>query len=208
MTKTTTLIAVSALLSATPVWANDSNSMFEEVCATNEARIYTEVKAGQVVTVIPNAGNLMMIQSDISQINLARYASLFTKRFGISRDCAEYLLVNGKVEQHRYGDILAKVYFNFDQSTLTPTSKKILEKIVSVAKHSDSEFSLVGHTDSIGAEEYNFALGIKRAESVERYFNQKGISNAKVVSRGENAPVANNDTREGRALNRRVEVTL
>ena len=63
-----------------------------------------------------------------------------------------------------------------------------------------------GHTDATGTEEYNYELGLKRAESVRRHLSDSGIPlhRMSVISYGESKPVADNGTREGRRANRRV----
>ncbi len=68
----------------------------------------------------------------------------------------------------------------------------------------------VGHTDSIGSDAYNDRLSLRRAEAVKAYLVSKGIPADKVRTegRGKREPVADNATPEGRAKNRRVEVTI
>ncbi|MEO1962615.1 MAG: OmpA family protein, partial [Cycloclasticus sp.] len=68
----------------------------------------------------------------------------------------------------------------------------------------------VGHTDSVGSESYNQLLSQQRAQSVASYLGSQGVQGQRfnVIGRGEQSPVAGNSTREGRAQNRRVEITL
>jgi outer membrane protein OmpA-like peptidoglycan-associated protein len=68
-----------------------------------------------------------------------------------------------------------------------------------------------GHTDSTGSPEYNMMLGQKRADVVRRYLNEMAgipLHLIQVVSYGEDSPVADNKTREGREANRRVVVRI
>jgi len=69
------------------------------------------------------------------------------------------------------------------------------------------QVEISGHTDSVGSEEYNQALSLRRAQAVKNWLVQKGIAanRMKTVGKGENEPVASNDTAEGRAKNRRIE---
>ncbi len=72
-------------------------------------------------------------------------------------------------------------------------------------------FLIAGHTDSVGPEEYNYELGRRRAENVTRYLiTQKKMDPLRMVtvSYGRNAPLADNNTREGRSKNRRVEILV
>ena len=66
---------------------------------------------------------------------------------------------------------------------------------------------VVGHADSTGAEEYNLALSLRRAESVRKHLAEHGISMTRMDAsgRGESEPLVSNKTRAGRAVNRRVE---
>jgi OOP family OmpA-OmpF porin len=68
----------------------------------------------------------------------------------------------------------------------------------------------IGHTDSIGADEYNQRLSVRRAESVKAYMVSKGIEPNRVYTegKGEKQPVASNATRDGRQKNRRVEIEV
>ena len=69
---------------------------------------------------------------------------------------------------------------------------------------------IVGHTDSKGSKEYNQRLSEKRAKSVARYLESNAVIGARVKAdgMGEDEPIATNETREGRAMNRRVEIKL
>ena len=72
------------------------------------------------------------------------------------------------------------------------------------------DVKIVGHTDSDGTEAYNQALSVRRATSVRDYLATKGVNPSlmSVSGMGESQPVASNKTREGRAQNRRVEVSI
>lgn len=69
---------------------------------------------------------------------------------------------------------------------------------------------IAGHTDSVGSASYNLELSQRRASSVGAYLNSRGVSNERLllVGYGLTRPIASNDTAEGRAQNRRVEITL
>ena len=69
---------------------------------------------------------------------------------------------------------------------------------------------VAGHTDSTGAEEYNQGLSERRANSVKDYLVSKGVQAQRLQAKGygESMPVASNDTKEGRAENRRVELIV
>ena len=71
------------------------------------------------------------------------------------------------------------------------------------------QLALVGHTDAIGTEQYNEGLSQRRAQSVAEYLQQAGVPSGRLVTSGagENQPIATNETPEGRAQNRRVEIS-
>lgn len=107
--------------------------------------------------------------------------------------------------------VLRGVNFDFDKATIRPDAARILDEAVATLKaEPDIEVLIVGHTDSIGSEAYNLRLSQRRAQAVRDYLVKHGISAArlKVKGMGESQPVASNDTAEGRAQNRRVELLV
>jgi OOP family OmpA-OmpF porin len=99
--------------------------------------------------------------------------------------------------------------FEFDSAKLRNVEVKKLNEVVSFAeKYHDAQLEADGHTDSIGTEAYNRKLSERRAESVKAYLVKKGVAADRIttVGHGESKPIADNKTREGRELNRRVEV--
>lgn len=104
---------------------------------------------------------------------------------------------------------LEGVNFAFDSSNLTDEAKRILDSAVSRIKgHSSSSFTVEGHTDSYGSDAYNQQLSERRAKAVMNYLISRGVpaSSLSAVGKGESYPIASNDSREGRAQNRRVVV--
>lgn len=104
---------------------------------------------------------------------------------------------------------LQGVHFDSDSAMLTSEAKSILDGVVSTIKaSSSSQIDVEGHTDSRLSDSYNQALSERRAQSVVDYLISNGVSASILnpVGMGESSPVASNDTREGRAQNRRVEI--
>jgi len=77
-------------------------------------------------------------------------------------------------------------------------------------KYEDTNILLEGHTDATGSEEYNLDLSKKRAQSVANYLSTQKVNPTRftIMGYGESQPIASNDTVEGRAQNRRVEVAI
>ena len=87
----------------------------------------------------------------------------------------------------------------------------VLDSVVIVLDEFNRTYvDIIGHTDSKGSKEYNRRLSEKRAQSVAHYFESRVAISERLMAdgRGEADPVATNDTREGRAMNRRVEIKL
>jgi OmpA-OmpF porin, OOP family len=105
----------------------------------------------------------------------------------------------------------ADVLFDFDKSVIKPEGKSKLDDLASKVKGINLEVVIaVGHADSIGSDEYNQRLSVRRAESVKAYFVSKGLEPNRVYTegKGEKQPVADNKTADGRAKNRRTEIEV
>jgi OOP family OmpA-OmpF porin len=106
---------------------------------------------------------------------------------------------------------LKGAHFHFDSAKLTSEGEaQLAETVATMNKHADLKVVCNGYTDSVGSDAYNMALGQRRADSVEDYLVSQGIDSSRVrtESFGEGNPVASNDTAEGRAENRRVEIIV
>ena len=104
-------------------------------------------------------------------------------------------------------ELTAVLQFEFDSDELLPADRATLDRVAARMKTVELiAGEAVGHTDSIGTEAYNLDLSRRRAQSAVNYLAQQGVTEARITVRGlgESAPVADNATAEGRALNRRV----
>jgi OOP family OmpA-OmpF porin len=109
--------------------------------------------------------------------------------------------------------VSATALFDFDKYALKPEGKEAIHGIDEEIKSSDSkviDINVVGYTDSIGTEEYNQELSVRRANAVKEFMVSEGIDPGiiDVKGMGEADPVASNSTAEGRAQNRRVEISV
>jgi len=103
--------------------------------------------------------------------------------------------------------ILRGINFDFDKSDIKPEFVPVLDEAVEILKENpDIKVIIDGHTDWIGTEKYNMGLSERRAASVCTYLADKGISqnSLETVGYGEADPIADNNTPEGRSMNRRV----
>jgi len=107
--------------------------------------------------------------------------------------------------------VLRGVNFDFDKSTIRADAVPILDEAAKTLKeYGDVTVSVDGYTDSIGTEEYNQRLSVRRADAVRAYLEHQGIAATRLTAKGfgESDPVASNATAEGRAQNRRVELIV
>jgi outer membrane protein OmpA-like peptidoglycan-associated protein len=107
--------------------------------------------------------------------------------------------------------ILRGVNFDFDKANIRPDARPVLDEAIHTLKAAgDVRVSVEGHTDSVGSDAYNQRLSVRRANAVADYLAKGGItaSRMEVSGFGESQPVASNDTADGRAQNRRVELNV
>ncbi|MEO8360232.1 MAG: OmpA family protein [Vicinamibacteria bacterium] len=155
---------------------NQSDAFLTAHYAKGERNIWAYLHIG---------GEIGIKVADVSSSNLAA---------ALKRDCHVAL----------YG-----VTFDFNKATLRPDSELALAK-VAAALRADATVAIEvqGHTDNVGGDAYNLKLSQDRAETVRAWLAAHGVASARLTARGygRNTPVASNETPEGRAKNRRVEV--
>ncbi len=105
--------------------------------------------------------------------------------------------------------IVKGLLFDFNKADIKPQYYKNLDQVITVLKQNPGmRIEIQGHTDNIGSATYNMKLSLKRAQAVANYLIAHGISANRLTVKGYGftRPVAPNDTPEGRALNRRVQL--
>ncbi|MBN1625699.1 MAG: OmpA family protein [Deltaproteobacteria bacterium] len=151
------------------------------------------------VTWLMVSGSANLGQQDLIIIDEEPFKKLLT--FGPAEMKAA-LDAEGRVQ-------LNDILFDLDKATLQPESTKQLQDVVTLLKENpDLKLEVQGHTDNQGDEDYNLKLSQRRAETVVAYLGLFGIDSARLTPKGfgESTPVVSNDTEEGRAKNRRVEL--
>ena len=134
-----------------------------------------------------------------------------TSKEALDRAIAAGKLAEGKFQ---YALVLSddSVKFPVNASTLSPEAEQRLGEFAEKLKADNKNvyLEIQGHTDNSGAPSYNNELGEKRAEAVRKFLSMHGVALNRMatISYGEDAPVAPNETREGRAQNRRVVVMV
>jgi len=117
-----------------------------------------------------------------------------------TRDTARGLIVN-----------MSDVLFDTAKWTLKPGAREKLAKIAGIViSHPGLTLQVEGHTDSVGADDYNQELSEKRASSVRGFLVQQGVKSSTITAQGfgESMPVADNGNSAGRQVNRRVELVV
>lgn len=113
------------------------------------------------------------------------------------------------LEEITLDPVIFYIYYDFDKADLTPEAKLIIDTTMYkiLTETPDIIVEISSHTDSYGDSAYNEALSQRRAESVVNYLISKGIEQGRLIAKGygENKPIADNDSPEGRAKNRRTE---
>ncbi len=153
------------------------------------------------------------------------------KLYGYLAEADGYLSVNANIDlsgTREYGELkkdlfltpiekgasirLNNVFFDFDSYVLKEESYPELNRTIKILKeHPDMRILVSGHTDNIGTPEYNMILSQKRAQAVVDYLVKGGIDPLRLEAKGygETRPVvSNDDEKDGRALNRRVEMKI
>ena len=108
-------------------------------------------------------------------------------------------------------DMPGNVTFALNSAQLNPQFDPVLDKVATtLIEYNQTMIQVAGHTDSTGSREYNMKLSEQRAMTVKNYLAARGVPANRMVTvgAGPDYPVASNDTPEGRAQNRRVEITI
>jgi len=103
------------------------------------------------------------------------------------------------------------ITFDTDQAMIQPQFRPTLDQVAqTLAEYPKTMIDVVGHTDATGSEAYNQGLSERRAASVADYLGSHGVASVRMatIGYGKTRPIATNETAEGRAENRRVEIKI
>ena len=118
---------------------------------------------------------------------------------------------NAPVTASERSTVVNVIYFDLDESALADESRSALEsKAPVLLRHPNMRIRITGHADERGSDEYNLALGLRRAAEAKRYLAALGIGEDRVeiVTLGEERPAVQGHTEEAWALNRRAEFEI
>jgi peptidoglycan-associated lipoprotein len=105
----------------------------------------------------------------------------------------------------------APVYFELDDASLTPEAIGVLEAKIQILRREPAmRIRITGHTDNRGSDEYNVALGMRRAAETKRFMVDRGIGGSRIdiATRGEEEPAVTGDDETAWSRNRRAEFTI
>jgi len=153
--------------------------------------------------------NNYMINNEQARADMKTAAALGHK------GAQEWLGLKTETEQAEGTPLSVKpaVYFDHDKFNIKPSSHKLLKELGTALPEGSSRIAIMlsGHADSTGTEKYNDTLSLKRATAVKEYLVKNfNLSPEKISVKayGEGMPIGLNDTKEGRALNRRVDIDV
>jgi OOP family OmpA-OmpF porin len=205
-----------ALILVSDFWEIDNDATIE---AANRLRdtygdrlcIHT-IKVGEPDEAVSLRAALSGINSCGSDVSAESLASP-TAMAGFVTDALLKPAPAAPVVMYEKNTLSASALFDFNKAILKESGKAALHELDETIKARGAkvvDISIVGHTDSIGSEDYNMALSLRRAEAVKDYIVSEGIdpSIITVSGEGESNPVASNATPEGRAQNRRVDIIV
>lgn len=175
-------------------------------------RNYFDTNARYLLTKLPRPEGAVYVSIALAEHNRGNHA--FVRVVETKAMDADMITIVRADEMKRalddHGRIsLYGILFDFDKADIRSDSAATLDEIATLLRDSPSlQLTLVGHTDNQGGAEYNLDLSRRRAEAVAAALRGRGIDGGRISSRGAGAgePVASNDSEEGRAKNRRVEL--
>ena len=158
------------------------------------------------VTTVSNADSAA--RADAEARERARQDSIAAaeRAAAADRDAA----ARARMEEAR-NTLAAVIYFDYDRAELSPEARAILDrKVPLLTANPGLRIRVAGHTDSRGSDEYNLALGQRRAAAAKRYLTQRGIDGGRIdiVSFGEERPAAPGDDEAAYSQNRRDEFEI
>ncbi|MCW8327426.1 OmpA family protein [Photobacterium sp. SDRW27] len=209
------LILITCLASTAVNAQTGFNDLLVKYCGKSSHNTSQSISIDQVTAIGLHRDGYLKIEKQIHDPELQLRLIKLANKVDIDTGCMEYLDATKLMSAHKApeadnDELIARVYFDFDRYTLTPESRQILDGITTRLLSQKEIIRIDGHTDSTGNKKYNALLGLRRADSTSDYLVDKGVDKTqlKVISHGEEQPLKDNTTSDGRKANRRVEILL
>jgi len=176
----------------------------------------TKKFVGREVTRVDDRVSGVETQVEQAQVRLQDHDVRIDANSRTAKDALDRAIAAGKLAEGKllYETVLTdeKVKFGFNQKKLSPEAQAALDEFASQVKSENKNvyIEIQGHTDGVGIDGYNEQLGQARADTARFYLAKHGIPLHRMnsISYGETAPIADNESREGRAQNRRVVLVV
>lgn len=190
-------------------WSATAIASLDAIDPLNNGRVEMRDLSVSVSGDAPDQSTSDAIQSGISGSVVAPYNTAYN----ITVPAPAPAVVAANTCQTDFNNLLANETINFEsaQAVISSVSYALLDQLASTAALCpDASVSIEGHTDSQGPDVYNQDLSERRAQAVVDYLVGQGIDSNRLsaIGYGEDLPIGDNDTSEGRALNRRIEFTV
>jgi outer membrane protein OmpA-like peptidoglycan-associated protein len=183
-------------------------------CATKQ---YVREEVGRETGAVHTRVDTLSGQVEEAQTKIRAHDEQIAQVSRTAQEALQRAQEAGKLAEGKllYETVLSddKVRFGFDKASLSDEARAALDEFAQplVGGNQGVFIEIQGHTDSVGSEQYNEELGLERSEAVRRYLNMQHkipLHRMSVISYGESAPVTDNDSRDGRAKNRRVVLVV
>lgn len=166
--------------------------------------------SGQYWHIVPVTNETIKMQKDAPSESTVVATPAFEDTWHPDNDRKRVPAEITEKEEETLKQYAKKIFFNSGKSSFKEGTTDYLDKIAGFMRaHPDAIFEIEGYTDTTGRESTNQKLTNERANAVKEYLKSKNVTNPLTsIGYGENHPIASNNTRKGRAQNRRVEIKL
>ncbi len=175
----------------------------------SSGRVQTAVGAGEHNLVVDAEGYEMIYESFVFESGQDRDLAVVLTPIVVEEPEPQNALV---VVERRRIVILEKVLFETAKAVIRPESFELLDQVsqIIVENPQVGRVEVGGHTDSRGSDRYNLELSQRRSDAVRAFLIRRGVTEDRLIAvgNGEERPIADNETEEGREANRRVEFNL
>jgi len=175
----------------------------------NIGELKSDPQTGEYIITIPNGSIYSYYAEKSGYYSVSNSIDLAGEN--IYKEIVVDIIMQSVVSLEEKSVKLNNIYFDFDKFDLKSESYNELERVYKFLNDNpDVHVEISAHTDAVGSNEYNLELSQRRAESVVNYLILKSINGERLIAKGygETVPVADNNTDEGKAANRRVEMKI